>query len=1082
MAGYSGTPLTQKLGIQPGATVALTSAPAIFKIAALLFFSGMCALIYQTTWLREFRLVFGASTLATATVLAIFMGGLGAGSIVLGKWIDTKSRPLAWYARFEFLIALSAATTPALIWLIREIYVGLGGTLALGLHGGTVLRLALSSLVLFVPTFLMGGTLPAAARAAETTDDISRRKVAILYGANTCGAVAGVALATFYLFEKLGNHRTLWLACGLNFIVALLALWMAKALPAEEIDHSAMSREDATGAPMPGSRRSLTPYFVLVAAALAGFAFFLMEIVWYRMLSPLLGGSTYTFGVILAVALLGVGLGGILYALVWRDRPATLHGFAAVCTLESLCLAIPFGLGDRVAVLALLLRPLGTVGFYGHVVAWTLISGVVVFPAALAAGIQFPMLIALLGKGNRAVGRHTGLAYAWNTVGAICGAMAGGFGLLPALTAPGAWRLAVVIPALLGLAALAVGRSIHRPAKSVFALGAAVLALAILAAPGPSAVWRHSPIGAGRVSPSEMPTLNQLRNWMQEQRRIMHWEAEGIESSVAVTHDDGFSFLVNGKNDGNTNSDAGTQVMSGLIGAALHPHPTRTLVVGLGTGSTAGWLASVPSMERVDVVEFEPAIRRVAQLCSPVNRDASQNPKLRTLIGDGREVLLTTPETYDLIVSEPSNPFRAGIASLFTREYYRAASKRLRDGGMFIQWMQAYEVDTNTIHTAYATLASVFPNIETWETADSDLLFVASMKPITYDAQALRSRLMTEPFRTAMISAWRTATLEGFLARYVGDNALARLSAQAKEVRLNTDDCTVMEYAFARTVGSEIGVNTEELRQLARDAHADRPNIDLEQPGWTKVENEKMSMLTWEQESQIAQTFHTKDQNERVEAHRSYLQKDFQQAWEQWSATPREPETLMELTLVADVLANLGEETALPYIEKLRTFCPADADCLLGFLRYQQDRYDDAARALVTAFGQMRINPWTNDSLVERALSCASAVAAEDETKTLAPAFYAALSEPFSVYVANEQRMRTRLDMARRLDGKDFTKYTLEAVKAFEPNVLWERDFLTVRSECYQKFADPKARAAQRDLDVFRRAAPVTYANSIKPK
>ena len=267
-----------------------------------------------------------------------------------------------------------------------------------------------------------------------------------------------------------------------------------------------------------------------------------MEMVWYRMLSPLLGGSTYTFGVILAVALLGVGLGGILYSFVWRDRPATLHGFAAVCTLESLCLAIPFGLGDRLAVLALLLRPLGTVGFHGHVFAWALISGVVVFPTALVAGIQFPMLIALLGKGSRAVGRHTGLAYAWNTVGAICGALAGGFGLLPALTAPGTWRLAVVIPALLGLAALAVGRSIHRPAKLIFPLGAAVLALAILAAPGPSAVWRHSPIGAGRASPSEVPTLNQLRNWMQQQRRAMHWEAEGIESSVAVTNDDGFSF------------------------------------------------------------------------------------------------------------------------------------------------------------------------------------------------------------------------------------------------------------------------------------------------------------------------------------------------------------------------------------------------------------------------------------------------------------------------------------------------------------------------------------------------------------
>ena len=1051
--------------------------PALPKIAALLFCSGMCALIYQTVWLREFRLIFGASTLATATVLAIFMGGLGAGSIVLGGRADQKARPLAWYGKLELFIAATAAITPALIWLVREIYIALGGSLVLGLSGGTILRLALSSLVLIGPTFLMGGTLPAAARAAETKDDISRRKVALLYGANTCGAVTGAFLATFFLLERLGNDRTLWLACGLNVIVAVLALAAAKSLSGGDV----AAVEIATDSPE-GSKPSAAPSFVLVAAGIVGFAFFLMEIVWYRMLSPLLGGSTFTFGLILAVALLGVGLGGIIYSLLWSNRPATLQGFAFLCTLEGLCLAIPLALGDRVAVLALLLRPLGTVGFYGHVLAWALVVSVVAFPAALVAGIQFPMLIALLGKGSRAVGRHTGMAYAFNTVGAICGVLAGGFGLLPVLTAPSAWRLVVVILILVGLVAMALGWNSHRSILRLTPpIGAAALGLVVLTAAGPTAVWRHSPIGAGRVSPTSVSTLNALQRWMHQQRRVVLWEAEGIESSVAVINDDGFAFLVNGKNDGNALTDAGTQIISGLIGAVLHPNPRSALVVGLGTGSTAGWLAAVPSIERVDVVELEPAMLRVAELCSPVNRDGPRNPKLRTIIGDGREIMVTTPETYDLIVSEPSNPYRAGVASLFTQEYYRAAAKKLRKNGLFVQWMQAYEVHNQTIQTAYATLVAVFPNVETWETLTDDLLFVASMEPSVYDAPKLRAKLATQPFREAMIWAWRTEGLEGLLARYVGNNSLSQLSAQSRGVELNTDDRTVMEFAFARSVGTALGVNVSELRQLARDHQAQAPHIYLDPASWAKIEIERMSMLTAEQKSPVAESFYTKEQTERVAAHSSYVQNKFKQAWEHWSATRREPKTLTEVIMLADVLANLGDEAALPYIEKVKAFAPANAQCFIGILRDRQERFDEAADAFVAGFEQLRTEPWAGPT-IHRFLTHLDALAGSDKTKIRGTRLYAAVNKPFSVSLANEKRLRTVLDIARRLDGNNFTEYTLHAIRAFEPHVPWEEDFLKVRKECYEKLGDSRKEAARRDLETYLRAAQNSYAESIRPK
>ncbi|HEX9161111.1 MAG TPA: fused MFS/spermidine synthase, partial [Thermoanaerobaculia bacterium] len=418
--------------------------PKISLAAALLFGSGVSALIYQTTWLREFRLIFGASTYATAAVLAIFMGGLGFGSAILGKRADLRDAPLRWYGTLELLIATSAALSPLLLAIVRRLYIALGGSVTLGNLGATIVRLILAALVLGVPTFLMGGTLPAAARAVETSDDRGRRNLALLYGTNTLGAVTGTLLATFYLLEHLGNRRTLLSGVALNVIVGAIAVTVGRAQSAAHSE----AREHA-----PALRPPPSALPVLIASAVSGFAFLLMELVWYRILTPLLGGTTFTFGLILAAALLGIGLGGAAYSFWSGGGTPTTGAFAITCTLEALAMIVPFALGDRLAVFTNLLRALGKTGFGGDVAGWSIVTLIVVFPAALIAGIQFPILIALLGTGREDVGRHVGLAYAWNTAGAIAGSLAGGFGLLPLLTAPGCWRLVVSLLVALGLAA-----------------------------------------------------------------------------------------------------------------------------------------------------------------------------------------------------------------------------------------------------------------------------------------------------------------------------------------------------------------------------------------------------------------------------------------------------------------------------------------------------------------------------------------------------------------------------------------------------------------------------------------------------
>ncbi len=555
--------------------------------ATLLFFSGACALAYQTTWFRQFRLIFGASTFATAAVLAIFMGGLGIGSIVLGKRADAHPRPLAFYGGLELMIAAAAALSQPLLWLVAKIYIVLGGSTTLGTGGATIVRLILAAIVLAIPTFLMGGTLPAAARAVETADDAGRRNLAALYAVNTLGAVAGTLVATFWMLEHFGNRNTLFAAMAVNVIVGLTARAIATDVTVE--------------APATEERESVAPpAFVLTAAAVVGFAFLLMELVWYRMLSPLLGGTTFMFGLILAIALLGIGLGGAAYSLRGAAAGATAGGFALTCTLEAAAIILPYALGDRIAVVTNLLRPVGRIGFDGYILGWTAITLVTVFPAAFIAGIQFPLLIGLLGRGREKVGRHVGLAYAFNTGGAIVGSLAGGFGLIPLLSAPGCWVLASMLLIAIGAAAIILGARSRQYAFSALAIAAAVFAIAGTLALGPTAVWRQSGIGAGR---SPLPDSKaEIREWENSARRTLVWGEDGRESSIAVTAGDDYGFIVNGKADGSARGDAGTQVMSGILASTIHPNPRSALVIGLGTGSTAGWLGAVPNMERVDVV------------------------------------------------------------------------------------------------------------------------------------------------------------------------------------------------------------------------------------------------------------------------------------------------------------------------------------------------------------------------------------------------------------------------------------------------------------------------------------------------
>ncbi len=1046
----------------------------ISRVAPLLFLSGFCALVFQVAWLRLLRLIFGGSTTASAVTLAIFMAGLGIGSLVLGPRADRWRRPLRGYAGLEAGVALSAALSPGLVLVAQYVYFGLGGTSELDSLTSTTLRLGLSALVLGVPTFLMGGTLPAASRAVAQVADKTRRSVALLYGANTLGAVCGALVATFLALEHLGVRGTLWSASGINLLVAGAAWWFSRGTGTTATPAAVESKPgtDVEVAAPDGNihetvdpQAAALPTFVLAAAATVGFAFFLMEMVWYRMLAPVLGGSSYTFGLILAVALLGVGLGGWFYGAGSSQRRPTLMTFAGTCTAEALLLMLPYALGDRIAILAMLLRPLGDVSFALLVAGWSALAGIVVLPAAVIAGFQFPLLIALLGRGRQDLGRQVGLAYAWNTAGAVGGAAAGGFGLLALLSAPRLWILVALL--LLALAGWAV--VLARPTRTttrrlVWPAVATLATLALATTPGPSAVWRHTPTGAGGM-PSAFDGPNEVRRMSQAVRRAIGWQREGRESSVAIHGLDETSLLVNGKADGSAISDAPTQVMSVLIGAALHPEPRKALVIGLGTGSSAGWLAKFPSIERVDVAELEPAMSEVAKICAAVNHDVLSLPTVHLHIGDGRELLRTSRQTYDLIFSEPSNPYRAGIASLFTQDLYRDAADRLAEDGIFLQWLQSYHVDANLVRTVVATLVAELPHVEIWQLASGDLLLAASHSPIDHDLTRIQQRVAEEPLRSALRVTLGVEGAAGFYTGFIASTHLA--TAIHRQVpKLNTDDHPIVEFGFARGLGRDLGFSVQRLAALATARREHLPPIHNGRLDWRRVLELRTARDTkWG--SLSSPLGFDDDVDSRIAARNAYVLGDLIAAGRRWHSQPAIAEVPIDRLIVAEAFADSADPQTPEVAAQLAAAGqPVAADAVLARYQFRTGHLEAARDHLIAVFRGARTHPWIHRPTLERALALAVELTQAD--LVLGLDFIPVLGDAFAVQLLDEARLRTRLDIA---ELTAFNAFCEQALEAFEPHVPWEEDFLERRLRCYEALGHTLTARAKKDLADFREQA-----------
>jgi spermidine synthase len=785
----------------------------LLLVSAALLVSGAAALVYQIVWLRMLGLVFGHAVDALTAVLVAFMAGLALGSALFGRWSPRLRAPLAAYAWLEAGVALYAVCLPIALPALTRASLALRGALGLSYDGWSLLQVALAFLVLLPPTVLMGGTLPLVAQALAADGSSPGRRVGAFYALNTWGALAGALAAGYWLLPALGNRATVWTAAGANIAAGMLAVIASRRMRSGASPDALGPRLGSTGAVSP-ARGEGSGWLIPVVMAVSGAAAMIFEVAWTRALSLLLGSSTYAFTAMLVAVLVGLAAGSAVYAWRWGDRAA---GPAALGLIE-------VGVGISGAALLWGFDRLPDLVLAGLRVsmspAWVELLQIFVSAAALTTatlwmGAAFPCAIAAAVGPGEWVGQGVGRIYAANTAGAVLGVLLGGLVLVPAWGAHGALKAAVAATLLLGAALLAIapaGRVRRGAFYHVAAAAPLVLALAVIFLPSWDArVMSSAPAVYARTY-LEAAGGRRLRDVVGEQTVLFY--RDGRSGTVAVTRQgDQILLRVNGKIDAGSVVDMPTQLLVAHLPLLVHAAPRDVFILGLGSGVTAGAAARHP-VARVDVLEIEPAIVEASRFFRDLHGDVLRDPRVRVVIGDGRNFLLASPARYDVIISEPSNPWMSGLAALFSREFFLLARERLRAGGVMLQWVQSYHLAPDDLKMVIATFRSAFPATTMWEATPGDFLLLGQVEHTPLDARRLRARWEAEPGLRADlerlgIGGW--AGLLGFFA--LGEDDTARLAGAAG---LNTDDRLPLEWSAPRSLYIETSLPNRALAASLR--------------------------------------------------------------------------------------------------------------------------------------------------------------------------------------------------------------------------------------------------------------------------
>ena len=718
-------------------------------LAALFLLSGFSALVYQIVWLRTLALVFGVTVYAASAVLTSFMGGLALGSWLGGRLAQRVAHPLRTFGLVEIGIGLSALAVPEALRLAQTIYEAVHAQAPDALPLLTLVRLLCAGIVLLVPTTLMGASLPLASRYVASAGGAAASRIGLLYASNTTGGIIGTLLAGFVLIGGAGVTRTTQIAVLANLIVGGAALLLFRTASAGQA--RPQMTEVTAGA------RSITRVqrAVLAALALAGFAGLALEVIWFRILVLFIPATTYAFTTMLATVLLGIAVGSAVAAARLERIADPLRSLARVqvatgvlAILSMAALVVTYRLGWRTS---------------GMVQACI----VAMLPATLLMGATFPLALSIwLRDAAEEVGRRVGVLYAVNVCGAVAGALAGGFLLLPLMGSRGSLVFVAALYCLAGWLLVASRAEARMTRRAALAAGGSWLAAAL-------------------VLPDIYGAVLERRHGHGER---LVFRAEGVQTTATVHFQPpGQRVLyLDGLHQAN-DSEAMVRVHAeiGHLPIVLHPRPERALVIGLGGGVTAGAVAAHTGTT-TDVVELAASVIAAAPYFSHVNGDLLRRPNVRLRVDDGRNYLMMTGERYDVLTADIIQPVHAGAGNLYSREYFTLARRVLREGGLMMQWIGHREDEHYRL--IMRTFLDVFPHATLW---GGGTLMVGSLAPLTLSRESFE-RHLTDPDTRFALARVGLEDWDALLARYTaGAEEMQRFVGPGPVL---TDDRPMLEY------------------------------------------------------------------------------------------------------------------------------------------------------------------------------------------------------------------------------------------------------------------------------------------------
>jgi len=783
----------------------------IRPIVLLCFFlSGFSGLLYEVLWLRMLILIFGSTTLAVSTVLTSFMGGLALGSYLFGRIMDSRKRPLFFYGFLEGVIGLYALMIPWLFSLLIPAYRILWEYFHLNFLGFTLVQFLLVSVVLVIPTTCMGATLPILSKWAVRRENTLGVTIGRLYALNTFGAVIGTALSGFILIPLLGVYKTLEIAVAVNLLVALsiFILIRRSPFPSDPQTSPSFSKEEP-GRPKPSFISPLPKkviWSVVLGISLSGFVSMIYEVAWSRTLSLLVDSSVYGFTIMLTTFLVGIALGSYFFSrkvdsirfqgFVWAWLQIGIGVFAFLSLL--FFQELPYWY-------LLLFRSLGR-SINLLLTGKFVLAFFIMLAPTLFMGAIFPLTIKIYTSNISRISRMVGNIYTINTLGCILGSFAGGFFLIPFLGIRNTILLGIGLNLLLGLYILLITNAPRPALKWIFSPVVFLLTLLILLLP-PS--WKAPLMVSGvyiyahnfdKTSRQELLEMYDPRN----EPLLYYKEGHTCTISVHKSQITGAIYMKsNGKVEASSRGDMPTQVLVGQIPMLLAPRLEEVLVVGMGSGVTVGSVTSFPA-KKITLVELEKAVIEGSRFFDQVNNQPLQDPRVILRVADARNYLLVTPDRYDVIISEPSNPWMAGVGNVFTREFFRLGYKKLKTEGIFCQWLQLYKISPESFKTVLTTFHSVFPYVYIFQPQEKDLVLVGfKQKPKLSLAQIeerMQWKLVEQDLKRVGIM-----DLENLMSRFV--MGPAEVAALTLGGMLNTDDNALIEFSTPKTLFAE----TEDL-------------------------------------------------------------------------------------------------------------------------------------------------------------------------------------------------------------------------------------------------------------------------------